>query len=63
MPDGSKFDGKHLLSLVRGGDSPFGWGLNLLIRDIEDNIDTQVVDILVLTKGSNKYVSSWLKFP
>ena len=53
MPDGSKFDSKHLLSLVRGGDSPFGWGLNLLIRDIKDNIDTQVVDILVLTKGSN----------
>jgi len=35
MPDGSDFDGKQLLTLVRSGNSPFRgvWDVNLLIRD------------------------------
>jgi hypothetical protein len=60
MADGSDFDGKQLLTLVRSGNSPFHgvWDVNLLIREIEENLDTQVIDIPVFSKGSNNYVSS-----
>jgi hypothetical protein len=59
MPDGSDFDGKQLLTLVRSGNSPFHgvWDVNLLIEDIEKNFDTRVVDIPELYSGSNNYVS------
>lgn len=59
MPDGEDFDGEQLLGLVRSGNSPFrgAWDVNLLIREIEENLDTQVVDIPVVSKGSNNYVS------
>lgn len=59
MPDGSDFDGKQLLALVRSGNSPFhgAWDINLLIQEIEENLDTQVVDIPKLYNGSNNYVS------
>ncbi|KFY95009.1 hypothetical protein V498_03581 [Pseudogymnoascus sp. VKM F-4517 (FW-2822)] len=57
MPDGSDFDGKQLLTLVRGGNSPFHgvWDVNLLIQEIEENLDTQVVDIPQVYNGSNNY--------
>lgn len=63
MPDGNDFDGKQLLTLVRCGNSPFHglWDVNLLIREIEENLDAQVIDIPVISKGSNNYVSSCLK--
>lgn len=48
-----------LLSLVRGGNSPFHgvWDVNLLIQEIEENLDTQVVNIPQVYNGSNNYVS------
>jgi hypothetical protein len=62
MPDGSDFDGKQLLVLVRSGNSPFHgvWNVNLLIREIEENLGTQVIDVPVIYKGSNSLVSSCL---
>ena len=50
MPDSTDFDGKQLLSLVRGGNSPFhgAWDVNLLIREIEKNLGAQVIDIPVV---------------
>lgn len=38
MPDGSEFDGKQLLTLIRNDRSPFQgvWDVNLLIREIEE---------------------------
>ena len=63
MPDDSDFDGKQLLTLVRSGNSPFHgvWDVNLLIREIEENLGVQVIDILVIYKGSNNYGSSYLQ--
>jgi hypothetical protein len=45
------------------GNSPFHglWDVNLLIREIEENLDTHVIDIPVISKGFNNYVSSFLK--
>ena len=59
MSDGNDFDGKQLLTLVRSGNSPFDglWNVNLLIREIEENLDTHVIDIPIISKGSNNYVS------
>lgn len=59
MPDGSDFNGKDLLTLVRNGNSPFHgvWDVNLLIREIEEGIGAQVIDIPATYKGSNNYVS------
>ena len=64
MPDGNDFDGKQLLNLVRSGNSPFHglWDVNLLIREVEENLDAHVIDIPVISHGSNNYVSSCLKF-
>jgi hypothetical protein len=63
MPDSNDFDGKQLLTLVRSGNSPFYrlWDINLLIREIKENLDAHVIDIPVISKGSNNYVSSCLK--
>lgn len=60
MPDGSEFDGKQLLTLVRSGNSPFhkDWDINLLIQEVEENLGTEVIDIPVVSKGSNNYVSA-----
>lgn len=65
MLDGSQYDGKQLLTLVRDGKSPFQglWDVNLLIHEIEEHTNTQVVDIPVVDKGSNNYVSPPLYFP
>lgn len=40
------------LSLVRSGNSPFLLDVNLLIREIEENLNAQVIDILTVNKGS-----------
>ena len=60
MPDGSDFDGKQLLTLVRSGNSPFHvvWDVKLLIREIEENIGAQVIDIPIVYMGANNYVGS-----
>jgi len=60
VQDGIDFDGKHLLTLVRSGNSPFHgvWDVNLLIREIEENLSTQVIDIPRVSKGANNYVRS-----
>ncbi|KAF2159949.1 hypothetical protein M409DRAFT_33698, partial [Zasmidium cellare ATCC 36951] len=57
MADGSDYDGKRLLELVRNGESPFSaaWDVNLLIREIGKELDTQVVDIPRISNGSNNY--------
>ena len=58
MADGSDYDGRNLLPLTRDGHSPFAdrWDVNLLIREIEDELGTQVVDIPTVSMGSNNYV-------
>ena len=63
IPDGNDFDSKQLLSLVRSGNSPFKglWNVNLLIREIEENLNTQVIEMPVISMGSNNHVSSYLK--
>ena len=59
MPDGSEFDGTKLSDLVLSGSSPFQgiWDVNLLIREVEDNLGAQVIDIPFVSSGSNNYVS------
>lgn len=59
MSDGSNFDGKQLFALAHSGNSPFHglWDLNLLIREIEENLGAEVIDIPIVSKGSNNYVS------
>lgn len=61
-PDGSEYDGKKLMDLVRNDSSPFHSALDvkLLIQEIEENLHTQVTDIPIVDKGSNNYVSSSL---
>lgn len=58
MADGSKYDGKQLITLVREGKSPFqgAWDVNLLIREIEEKLDAKIVDIPMLYNGANYYV-------
>jgi hypothetical protein len=65
MSDGSEYNGKQLLNLVRNGKSPFCgvWDVRLLIREIKDNLNTQLTDIPIVNKGSNSYVSSCLYIP
>ncbi|KAM3444756.1 hypothetical protein NHJ13734_001106 [Beauveria thailandica] len=57
MPDGTDFDGKQLLSLVHSGKSPFedAWDVNLLIRELEENLGAAVTDIPFVYDGSNNY--------
>lgn len=57
MQNGIDFDGKQLLTLVRSGNSPFHgvWNVNLLIQEVEENLNTHVVDIPIVYKGSNNY--------
>lgn len=58
MPDGSEYDGKQLLTLVREGRSPFqgDWDVNLLIEEIEEKLSTRVLDIPMVYDGANYYV-------
>ena len=61
MLDDSDFDGKHLLALVRESKSPFHgvWDVNLLVREVEENLGAKVIDIPDVFHGSNNYVSSY----
>ena len=63
MPDGSDFDGRQLLTLVRSGTSPFRevWDVNLLIQEIEEKFGAQVIDIPFIYNGSNNYVRSYMQ--
>ncbi|MCJ1355611.1 MAG: hypothetical protein MMC33_005603 [Icmadophila ericetorum] len=57
LPDGSDWDGKQLLTLVRSGKSPFhgAWDVNILIREIEENLAAEVIDIPCVYEGANNY--------
>ena len=59
MTDGAPYDGKDLIQLARAGKSPFDreWDVRLLIREIEEKLNTTVTDIPAIDKGSNNYVS------
>jgi hypothetical protein len=59
LPDRSDYNGRSLLSLLRSGNSPFrgAWDIDLLVEEIEQSLDTKVVDILFVYNGSNNYVS------
>ena len=65
MPDGSEYDGKHLMEFVRNGKSPFGdaWDVMLLVREVEENLKVQVTDIPIVDKGSNNYVGLCFQDP
>ncbi|KAL9079297.1 MAG: hypothetical protein Q9157_001820 [Trypethelium eluteriae] len=56
-PDGSEYNGQDLLHLMHDGRSPFAerWDAGLLIREIEEHLAAQVVDIPAISKGSNNY--------
>jgi hypothetical protein len=60
MPDDSDFDGNQLLTLFRSGNSPLHgvWDVNLLNREVEENLGTQVIDVPVIYKRSNNLVNS-----
>ncbi|KXS97702.1 hypothetical protein AC579_4480 [Pseudocercospora musae] len=62
--DGGEYDGFRLLELVRAGESPFSsvWDVNLLIREIEDNVDAEIVDMPLVNGDSNNYQVADLKF-
>ena len=62
MPDGSGYDGKQLLDLVRNNNSPFHgvWDVNQLIGEVEQALGAEVVNIPIVYKGSNNYVGSTL---
>ncbi|KAL7949658.1 3-hydroxybutyryl-CoA dehydratase [Trichoderma barbatum] len=57
MADGTDYDRKQLLDLVRNGKSPFSdvWDVNQLIQEIEEHPDTTVVDIPHVYDGANCY--------
>ena len=57
LANGSNFDGRNLVDLVKSGNSPFSWDVILFVRDIEENLDERVVDIPFVYGGSNHYVS------
>jgi hypothetical protein len=59
--NGTDFDGKNLLTLVRNGNSPFAgaWDVNLLIQEVEENLATQVIDIPVVSRSGANYYVRW----
>lgn len=62
MPDNTDYDGEQLLTLARSGNSPFKdvWDVNLLIQEVEENVGGHVVDIPIVSSGSNNYVSIYV---
>jgi len=58
LSDGRDFDGKRLLELISEGNSPFQkeWDVPLLIREIEGNLSSKILDIPLVSEGSNNYV-------
>lgn len=59
MADGSVFDDTEFSALVRRGNSPFQgiWDVNLLIREVEDSLGAQMINIPFVFSGSNNDVS------
>ncbi|UKZ75285.1 hypothetical protein TrVFT333_002961 [Trichoderma virens FT-333] len=57
MPDGTDYDRKQLLDLVLSGKSPFSdvWDVKQLIKEIEEHLDTKIVDIPYVHDGANCY--------
>jgi hypothetical protein len=53
----AEYDGTDLLELVRKNESPFraDWDVNQLIKEAEERLYTQVVDVPFIHKGSNHY--------
>ena len=62
VADGSDYDGKDLLKLVREGKSPFknDWDVELLLQEVDSVLKSKVHDIVIVTEGSNNYVSMFL---
>lgn len=63
MPDGSDWDSKELMSLTSEGKGPFAkdWDVQLLIAELEQKLGSKVLDVPIVEKGSNNYVSGyWL---
>jgi hypothetical protein len=60
LPDGTAFDGKQLLALASSDSSPFKgtWDVNLFFKEVQEVLESEVVDIIVISKGSNNYVST-----
>ncbi|KAG6878964.1 hypothetical protein C0992_006258 [Termitomyces sp. T32_za158] len=56
VTDDTDFDGKDVLALVRSGNSPFSWDIDLLIQEIENNLEARVIDIPYVSEGANYYV-------
>ena len=61
-PDGKQYAGNNLMDLVRNHQDPFQgvWDVKLLIQEIEAKLNTKVLDIPIVDKGSNNYVGSRL---
>ncbi|KAF4441810.1 3-hydroxybutyryl- dehydratase [Fusarium albosuccineum] len=57
MPDGTIWDGRNLLDLLRKGQSPFSpiWDVNLLFQEVEDKVGAKVIDVPCVHTGSNNY--------
>lgn len=56
----TNFQGKDLVGLIRCGTSPYDgtWDAHLLLRDIEENLGTEVVNIPCVYTGRKNYVGS-----
>ncbi|PNY29795.1 Uncharacterized protein TCAP_00295, partial [Tolypocladium capitatum] len=57
MPDGTDWDGSSLLVLFDHGESPFqgAWDVQSLICEIEQSLNSRVVDIPTVSSGANHY--------
>ena len=52
------YDGTKLLKLVQEGRSPFSgqWSVEQLIQEVEEHVGVTIVDIPLVSKGSNNFV-------
>ncbi|KAH7405682.1 3-hydroxybutyryl-CoA dehydratase [Phaeosphaeria sp. MPI-PUGE-AT-0046c] len=55
--DGHAYDGQNLFRMAQRGKSPFSgaWDVNLLIKEIEENLQVRIIDLPFVDKGSNNY--------
>jgi hypothetical protein len=62
--NGDDWDGTGFLPLVHDGNNPFGaaWDAAELIKEVEVNLDTSVIDIPLVSFGANHYVSPQASF-
>ena len=49
------YDGKNLLKLLAENRSPFceSWDAKLLVKEVEEKLETKITDITHISKGSN----------